>query len=134
MQNSQRQRAAHRRAALGALLLTSTGVLADSPAEIDPVVVSATRSGDEWAQAALSASVVDANDSRGEQALTLGNLLSSVPGVVVQSRYNAAQGLRPAIRGFGSRSSFGVRGIRVLVDGVPLTMPCLLYTSPSPRD
>ena len=54
MQNSQRQRAAHRRAALGALLLTSTGVLADSPAEIDPVVVSATRSGDEWAQAALS--------------------------------------------------------------------------------
>ena len=123
MKNNQRQRAAQRRAALGALLLTSTGALADSPVEVEPVVVSATRTGDEWAQAALSASVVDAADSRGEQALTLGNLLSSVPGVVVQSRYNAAQGLRPAIRGFGSRSSFGVRGIRVLVDGVPLTMP-----------
>jgi len=123
MNNNERQRAAHRRAALGALLLSSTGVLADSSVEVEPVVISATRSGDEWAQAALSASVVDSADSRGEQALTLGNLLSSVPGVVVQSRYNAAQGLRPAIRGFGSRSSFGVRGIRVLVDGVPLTMP-----------
>ncbi|MFD2643654.1 TonB-dependent receptor family protein [Pseudomonas japonica] len=123
MKNNERQRAAHRRAALGALLLSSTGVLADTPVEVEPVVVSATRSGDQWAQAALAASVVDAGDSRGEQALTLGNLLSAVPGVVVQSRYNAAQGLRPAIRGFGSRSSFGVRGIRVLVDGVPLTMP-----------
>lgn len=123
MKNNQRPRAAHRHAALGALLLTSTGVLADSPVEVEPVVVSATRTGDQWSEAALSASVVDAADSRGEQALTLGNLLSSVPGVVVQSRYNAAQGLRPAIRGFGSRSSFGVRGIRVLVDGVPLTMP-----------
>ncbi|MDU9394105.1 TonB-dependent receptor [Pseudomonas sp. zfem002] len=123
MKNNERQRAAHRRVTLGALLLTSTGVLAETPVEVEPVVVSATRSGDQWAQAALAASVVDAGDSRGEQALTLGNLLSAVPGVVVQSRYNAAQGLRPAIRGFGSRSSFGVRGIRVLVDGVPLTMP-----------
>ncbi|MBU2256742.1 MAG: TonB-dependent receptor, partial [Gammaproteobacteria bacterium] len=39
------------------------------------------------------------------------------------NRYNLAQGLRPAIRGFGARGNFGVRGIRVLVDGVPLTMP-----------
>ncbi|WP_409277004.1 TonB-dependent receptor family protein [Pseudomonas defluvii] len=123
MKNNQRHRAAHRRNAFGALLLTTTGALADSSVEVEPVVVTATRTGDPWTQTALSASVVDAADSRGEQALSLGNMLSSVPGVVVQSRYNAAQGLRPAIRGFGSRSSFGVRGIRVLVDGVPLTMP-----------
>ncbi|WP_175651688.1 TonB-dependent receptor family protein [Pseudomonas sp. Marseille-P9899] len=123
MNNNERQRAAHRRAAFGALLLTTTAALADSSVEVEPVEITATRTGDHWAQAALSASVVDAADSRGDQALTLGNMLSSVPGVVVQSRYNAAQGLRPAIRGFGSRSSFGVRGIRVLVDGVPLTMP-----------
>ena len=123
MNNNERQRAVYRRAAFGALLLTTTGALAESAVDVDPTVISATRTGDEWAQAALSASVVDTNDSRGDQALTLGNILSSVPGVVVQSRYNAAQGLRPAIRGFGSRSSFGVRGIRVLVDGVPLTMP-----------
>lgn len=123
MKNNERQRAVQRRAVLGALLLTSTGALADTVVEVEPVVVNATRTGDEWARTALSASVVDAADSRGEQALTVGNMLSAVPGVVVQSRYNAAQGLRPAIRGFGSRSSFGVRGIRVLVDGVPLTMP-----------
>lgn len=123
MNNNERQRAARRSAAFGAFLLTSTGALADSSVEVEPVVVTATRTDDQWAKTALSASVVDTRDSPGEQALTLGNMMASVPGVVVQSRYNAAQGLRPAIRGFGSRSSFGVRGIRVLVDGVPLTMP-----------
>ena len=39
--------------------------------------------------------------------------------MISQSRYNVAQGMRLSIRGFGSRSSFGVRGVRVLVDGVP---------------
>jgi DNA-binding response OmpR family regulator len=71
MKNNERQRAAQRRAVLGALLLTSTGALADTAVEVEPVVVNATRTGDEWARTALSASVVDAADSRGEQALNL---------------------------------------------------------------
>jgi iron complex outermembrane receptor protein len=27
------------------------------------------------------------------------------------------------LRGFGSRSAFGVRGIKLIADGIPVTMP-----------
>jgi len=46
-----------------------------------------------------------------------------VPGVFLQNRGNFAQDLRIAIRGFGARAGFGVRGIRVYVDGIPATLP-----------
>ncbi|EHM1309788.1 TonB-dependent receptor, partial [Salmonella enterica subsp. enterica serovar Enteritidis] len=49
--------------------------------------------------------------------------LTSVPGLQVQNRQNYAQDLQISIRGFGSRSAFGVRGIRLYVDGIPATMP-----------
>ncbi len=51
------------------------------------------------------------------------DLLLGVPGVQVQERANPAQDPRIAIRGFGARSAFGVRGVRVLRDGIPLTLP-----------
>ena len=41
----------------------------------------------------------------------------------VQNRYNPAVGERISIRGFGARAQFGVRGIKVLVDGIPATLP-----------
>lgn len=50
-------------------------------------------------------------------------LLFAVPGVALANRQNPAQDPRVSIRGFGSRSAFGVRGVRVLQDGVPLTLP-----------
>lgn len=53
----------------------------------------------------------------------VGDLLLGVPGVQVQERANPAQDPRIAIRGFGSRSAFGVRGVRILRDGVPLSLP-----------
>jgi iron complex outermembrane receptor protein len=43
--------------------------------------------------------------------------------VFVQNRYNFAQDLRISIRGFGARAAFGVRGIKLLVDGIPETTP-----------
>jgi iron complex outermembrane receptor protein len=46
-----------------------------------------------------------------------------LPGVVVSNRNNPSQDPRISVRGFGSRSAFGVRGVRVLMDGVPLTLP-----------
>lgn len=51
------------------------------------------------------------------------DLLLGVPGVIVQDRANPSQDQRIAIRGFGARSAFGVRGVRVLRDGVPVTLP-----------
>ena len=53
----------------------------------------------------------------------LGDLLFGVPGVVVQDRANPSQDPRITIRGFGARSAFGVRGVRVLRDGIPLSLP-----------
>ena len=63
------------------------------------------------------------------QALQLGNTgfsldeaLQGVPGLQVQNRYNYTVGERISIRGFGARSQFGARGIKILVDGIPATM------------
>ncbi len=59
----------------------------------------------------------------GRQALTLDEPLTSLPGLFFQNQSNFAQDLRISIRGFGARSPFGVRGVKVLVDGIPYTMP-----------
>ena len=55
--------------------------------------------------------------------LGVDELLFAVPGVALANRQNPAQDPRVSIRGFGARSAFGVRGVRVLQDGVPLTLP-----------
>ena len=50
------------------------------------------------------------------------DLLITVPGLVVSNRHNPTQDPRVSVRGFGARSAFGIRGLRVLRDGVPLTL------------
>lgn len=59
---------------------------------------------------------------RGETGLSLAPALDQVPGVMVAERHNLSQGDRLVVRGIGARASFGVRGVRLLVDGIPLTM------------
>ena len=59
----------------------------------------------------------------GSQQLGLDESLGRVPGLFMFNRYNFAQDLRPSIRGFGARSSFGIRGIKIIVDGIPETLP-----------
>lgn len=69
-------------------------------------------------------SVVDAPDiQQGQQRLQLDESLDTVPGLFFQNRYNFAQNLRLSTRGFGGRSPFGIRGIRIQVDGIPYTLP-----------
>ncbi len=55
--------------------------------------------------------------------VNLSELLAGQPGVVALDRQNYAQDLQISVRGFGARSTFGVRGVRILVDGIPATMP-----------
>ena len=69
-------------------------------------------------------------DAVGARAITedlpqvnLSESLNRVPGVVVQNRQNYAQDLQLSSRGFGARSTFGVRGVRLIADGIPATMP-----------
>lgn len=76
------------------------------------------------AGAPAAVTVVDgARALRARPGIGLGALLDPVPGVQFDGRHNDALDDRIAIRGFGARAQFGVRGLAVLVDGVPATMP-----------
>ena len=59
----------------------------------------------------------------GQRHLSLDETLLLIPGLTVSNRNNPSQDPRISIRGFGARSAFGVRGIRILRDGIPLTLP-----------
>ena len=60
---------------------------------------------------------------RAKPGLALNEPLAGLPGVQVENRFNYALGERIAVRGFGARAQFGVRGVRVLLDGLPATLP-----------
>ncbi|WP_041745771.1 TonB-dependent receptor family protein [Coraliomargarita akajimensis] len=55
--------------------------------------------------------------------LSLDEPLQTVPGVFVLNPYNYAQDSRISIRGFGARANFGIRGVRLIADGIPATTP-----------
>jgi iron complex outermembrane receptor protein len=55
--------------------------------------------------------------------VNISEALARVPGITVLNRQNYAQDLQLSIRGFGARSTFGIRGVRLIVDGIPATMP-----------
>ncbi|WP_047552580.1 TonB-dependent receptor family protein [Methylotenera sp. G11] len=89
-----------------------------------PVVVTATRVEQNSFDLPVAIDVVKKEDIQdGQLQMTLSESLIRVPGVTAQNRTNQSQDPQISSRGFGSRSSFGVRGIRVYVDGIPLTMP-----------
>ena len=95
----------------------------DSVIPLDSMVVSVLRSTVGLDRAPYAVSV------QSGQALQLGNTgfsldeaLQGIPGLQIQNRYNYTVGERISIRGFGARSQFGARGIKILVDGIPATM------------
>ena len=91
---------------------------------LDEIVVTATRMESTVRDVARSVSVVNKERIQSAtQQLGIDEALAGVPGLYIQNRYNFSGDLRVAIRGFGARSSFGIRGIRVFVDGIPETLP-----------
>ena len=75
-----------------------------------------------WQDAPSGVTLIGAEDIRGGRApLQPTDALSLAPGVLVQNRNNFAQNPRVSIRGFGARAPFGIRGVRVRLDGIPLT-------------
>ncbi|WP_231384387.1 TonB-dependent receptor [Thioalkalivibrio sp. ALE23] len=98
--------------------------LADEPVVLDPVEVSAPRLTTPLAELPASVSRVDGRQAtEARQGLQLDEALNRVPGLYAQNRHNFAQDVRISIRGFGSRAPFGVRGLRILQDGIPETTP-----------
>lgn len=95
-----------------------------SPIPVEGVVVEILRSPIRISNAPFAISVLQREIAeRGRSNSSIDEALQGLPGVQVQNRFNDAVGERISIRGFGARSPFGVRGIRILVDGIPATLP-----------
>lgn len=94
------------------------------PGSLDAITVSASRPEATGPSLPLALDTID-SEAIERQGIGAGlpDLLGRVPGIVVRDRYNEAQDLQVSSRGFGARASFGVRGVRLVQDGIPLTMP-----------
>ncbi len=94
------------------------------PVSLAPLRVEILRTPMGLHQAPLSVSVLGRGDlSGGKAGVFLEEALQALPGLQIQNRFNFSTGERILLRGVGSRTQFGVRGIRILVDGVPATLP-----------
>lgn len=92
--------------------------------QLDPVVVSASRTEQRQFDSPAAIDSIPIDGFRTASPLiNLSELTGPVPGVIVRNRENFAQDLQISVRGFGTRSTFGVRGVRILIDGIPATMP-----------
>jgi len=91
---------------------------------LDEVVVSASRSQQSIFDAPGSIDSVNREriEASGPQ-INISESLGLIPGINVANRNNYAQDLQISIRGFGSRAPFGVRGVRLMVDGLPQSLP-----------
>jgi len=97
---------------------------ADAALPMSVVVVSGSRSEHLSFDLPAAIDVVDASQIGAAQPrVNASEALAGVPGLVVQNRQNYAQDLQISSRGFGARSQFGVRGVRLIADGIPATMP-----------
>ncbi len=93
-------------------------------ARLPEITVHSTLGGTSLEQTPASVSVIDADRMRDRQLqVNLSESLSGVPGLQINNRQNYAQDLQLSIRGYGARSTFGLRGVRLYVDGIPATMP-----------
>src|SRR5688500_14221012 len=93
-------------------------------AQEDGVVVTATRVPQPALEVPASIDRIYRDEIRDARPqVNLSESLARVPGLVVQNRQNYAQDLQISSRGFGARATFGVRGMRLIADGIPATMP-----------
>lgn len=91
---------------------------------LSPVVVTATRTAQDSFDLPMAIEKIEKETIQdGQLRMTLSESLARVPGITAQNRNQMAQDPQISSRGFGARSSFGVRGLRVYVDGIPLSMP-----------
>jgi iron complex outermembrane recepter protein len=62
-------------------------------------------------------------DTDARPGINISETLGGVPGLFARDRQNFAQDVQISVRGFGARSTFGIRGVRLYIDGIPATMP-----------
>ena len=112
--------------AASVLLVTSAlaAGTADKAPELDTVEVSATRLRSvQDIDVPASVTTVDLDSNRNRAQINVTEGLAGIPGVTALDRQNYAQDTQLSIRGFGARSTFGVRSLRIYSDGIPASMP-----------
>lgn len=96
----------------------------DAPPQLPPVLVTATRFDARAFDVPASIDRIDGDTVReGRAQVNLSESLGGVPGLLARDRQNYAQDTQISVRGFGARSTFGIRGVRMYVDGIPATLP-----------
>ncbi|MBU1619001.1 MAG: TonB-dependent receptor [Gammaproteobacteria bacterium] len=104
-----------------ALSFFSVALSAENKLPDEIIVITAQAQQSPWLGSASSSFRKDFNNP--SLQIDAAALLQQIPGIQADSRANYAQDSRLSARGFGSRSSFGIRGIRLLQDGIPLSSP-----------
>ena len=122
MKAFRRSRAIHAVLAAVASSIAAAQPVQQAPtAVLDPLVVTATRSAERALDIPAAIDVVDARQiQQGQLQVNLSESLARVPGMFIQNRWNYAQDLMLSIRGFGARANFGVRGVRLYQDYIPV--------------
>lgn len=90
---------------------------------IERLVVTATRTEQTWLNSPATVDRINVTEQLPGMRTDMAEILAGIPGLQVDSRYNFAQDTRIILRGFGARAAFGVRGLVMRLDGVPLSMP-----------
>ncbi|WP_180089179.1 TonB-dependent receptor [Acinetobacter sp. YH12219] len=93
------------------------------PVLLPEITIEAPRTNTTWLKTPASVYRVQQAENNNNTGVNLSETLKGVPGLQLNNRENYAQDLQLSMRGFGARSTFGVRGIRLYVDGIPATMP-----------
>ena len=111
-------------AAAGSTLCAAQTPEAAAPPAPQSVAITATRVATPVFDVPASISLVTLSpDTDTRPGINLSETLGAVPGLLARDRQNYAQDVQVSVRGFGARSTFGIRGVRAYVDGIPATMP-----------
>jgi len=97
--------------------------LTQDVAKLPTLHVEATRTDTTYLQTPASVFRIDAPQADSSSQVNLTEVVKGIPSLQIRNRENYAQDLQLSMRGFGARSTFGIRGIRLYVDGIPATMP-----------
>ncbi len=108
---------------LSACILQASWAQAQEVVQLAPITLEATRTDTSWLETPASVYRIEQPQNQNNLDVNLSEALKGVPGLQINNRENYAQDLQISMRGFGARSTFGVRGIRLYVDGIPATMP-----------
>ncbi|MCH7394938.1 TonB-dependent receptor [Acinetobacter dispersus] len=96
---------------------------AEPAVQLPTIKVEATRTDTTYMETPASIFRVDMPQNDQSAQVNLTEVVKGIPSVQLRNRENYAQDLQLSMRGFGARSTFGVRGIRLYTDGIPATMP-----------